>query len=221
MMVTDAKWLGSILPKFSNEELSPIINIGSSTRKFREHDQPHIHEYVFKPLQERGVKVIHTDLKDAEGVDISADIFDDEALEKLKACNAKAIICTHMFEHIEDKEGLVKRLMSILPEDGLFFITVPNSYHQHDDPIDTMYRPTPDELAELFCGQNVITKEILVDGTYWDKIRKRPITLFFRHFFRFFIPFVSFKKWKRSMRKLYWLFNHYKVSAIAGRKVTL
>lgn len=218
MMLTDALWLGEVLPNFSNDDISPILNIGSSTKKFREVDQPHIDKYVFKPLEERGVKVIHADLKDAEGVDISGNIFDDEALERLKACNAKAIICTHMFEHVEDRDELVRRLVSLVPADGIFFVTVPNSYHQHDDPIDTMYRPTPEQLAELFKGQQLVRKDILVDGTYWDKIRQRPLTLFFRHVSRFFIPFVSWKKWKRSMRKLYWLFHHYKVSAVIIKK---
>ncbi|PIR38543.1 MAG: hypothetical protein COV35_06375 [Alphaproteobacteria bacterium CG11_big_fil_rev_8_21_14_0_20_39_49] len=219
MMVSDAKWLGKVLPQFSDEELSPVLNIGSSTKKFREQDQPHIHKYVFAPLDERGIKVVHCDLKQAEGVDVSADIFDDEALKQLASYNAKAIICTHMFEHVVDKEDLAKRLLSLIPQNGLFFITVPSSYHQHDDPIDTMYRPTPEELAQLFEGQDIIRKDILVDGNYWDKIKQRPLTLFFRHFTRFFIPFISISKWKRSMRKLYWLFNNYKVSAIVGRKV--
>lgn len=219
MMVSDAKWLGKVLPQFSDEELSPVLNIGSSTKKFREEDQPHIHKYVFAPLEKRGIKVIHCDLKEAEGVDVSADIFNNEALEHLSSYNAKAIICTHMFEHVLNKEDLAKRLLSLIPENGLFFITVPNSYHQHDDPIDTMYRPSPEELAQLFNGQNILQKDILVDGNYWGKIKQRPVTLFFRHFTRFFIPFISISKWKRSMRKLYWLFNNYKVSAIVGCKV--
>lgn len=218
MMISDAKWLGEVLPQFSDEELSPILNIGSSTKKFREQDQPHIHKYVFSPLEKRNVQVIHCDLKKAEGVDVQADIFDDEAIGKLRDYNPKAIICTHMFEHVEDRDDLAKRLMSLLPDGGLFFITVPNSYHHHADPIDTMYRPSPEELAALFKGQTIVRKEILIDGTYWDKIRKRPVTLFFRHFTRFFLPFISLKKWKRSMTKLYWLFAHYKVAAIVGRK---
>ena len=47
------------------------------------------------------------------------------------------------------------------------------------------------------------------------------MTLFFRHFLRFWFPFLGWRQWKRSMRKLYWLFNNYKVAAIAGRKVTV
>jgi len=219
MMICDAKWLAGALGEFSNEEISPVLNIGSSTKKFREVDQPHIYKDVFKPLEERGVQVIHTDLKEAEGVDIAADIFDEEAFAKLLEYKPRSIICTHMFEHIEDRELLTKKLMSLLPDGGIFFITVPYSYHHHADPIDTMYRPSPDELSELFVGQKIIKKEVLIGGNYWEKIRQRPITLFCRHFFRFFAPFAGMKKWKRSMRKLYWLFNPYKVSAIMGKKV--
>lgn len=219
MMVSDAKWLGKVLSGFPVEEISPVLNIGSSTRHFRETEQPHIHSFVFAPLEARGVKVIHADLKKAEGVDIAGNIFDDDTVTRMQALAPKSIICTHMFEHVEDRDGLAQRLIRLLPKNGLFFVTVPHSYHQHDDPIDTMYRPTPEELAQLFTGQDVLQKDILVDGTYWDKIRQRPVTLFFRHFTRFFIPFVSWKKWQRSMRKLYWLFHHYEVSAIVGRKV--
>ena len=83
----------------------------------------------------------------------------------------------------------------------------------------TLFRPTPDELAALFPGQSILEKKDLVGDTYWMHVRKRPVTLFFRHFFRFFVPFFGWKKWKRSMGKLYWLFNNYRVAAIAGRKL--
>lgn len=218
MMRCDAEWLAQALARHTNEALSPIVNIGSSTRHFREVVQPFVHELVFAPLEARGVKVIHSDIKAGEGVDISCDIFDDAGLKQLQALKPKALICTHMFEHVADRESLARRLLSLLPEGGVFFVTVPMSYHYHADPIDTMYRPNPDELGSLFAGQDILEKQVLVGETYWSHIRKRPFTLFFRHFFRFFAPFLGIAKWKRSMRKLYWLLNHYKVAAIVGRK---
>lgn len=218
MMVCDSKWLAEAISKCKDDEISPILNIGSSTKNFREIEQPHIYANVFRPIEERGLQVIHTDLKSAPGVDVAADIFDDAALEKLKSYKPRSIICTHMFEHVTEREKLAERLMSILPEGGRFFITVPYSYHYHADPIDTMYRPSPDELSALFKGQTIIKKDVLIGGNYWDKIKQRPVTLFFRHFFRFFAPFLGLRKWKRSMRKLYWLFHPYKVSAIMGVK---
>lgn len=221
MKVCEALWFKNVLPGFSVEELSPLVNIGSSTNTFREMEQPHIYSHIFRLLEEMGVKVIHSDIKQAEGVDVVGNIFDDEALQELKDLNPKSLICANMFEHIEDRQLLADRLMEILPEGGLFFITVPNSYHHHADPIDTMYRPSPEELALLFPNQDILQTELLTAGTYWGKIKQRPFTLFFRHFFRFFIPFVSWEKWKRSMRKLYWLFHHYKVSALVGRKASM
>ena len=218
MMLCDAKWLGNILSGYSDQEISPLLNIGSSSEKFRKEEKPHIHKYVFAPLECRQVKVFHCDLKEADGVDITADIFDNNTIKRLAYVRPKSIICTHMFEHVVNREELARRLISLLPENGLLFITVPYSYHYHADPIDTMYRPSPEELALLFKEHEILGMEVLVGGTYWDLIRKRPFILFFRHFFRFFVPFISFPRWKRSMKKLYWLFHHYKVSAVIVRK---
>ena len=54
--------------------------------------------------------------------------------------------------------------LELLPQGGLFFVTVPYSYHYHADPIDTMYRPSPEELASLFAGQTILTKAELSGG---------------------------------------------------------
>jgi hypothetical protein len=81
-----------------------------------------------------------------------------------------------------------------------------------------MFRPTSDELAALFCGQQIIERAELIGANYWSHIRKRPVTLVTRHATRFFVPFLGWRKWKRSMRKLYWLFHPFKVTAVVGRK---
>jgi Methyltransferase domain len=218
MMKCDALWLSETLARFDLREVSPVLNLGSSTRRFREIEQPHIAHLLFQPLAARGVEVIHSDLKHADGVDIAGDIFDDQVFAAIRARNPKSVICSHMFEHVLDREALAARIMALLPNGGYFFVTVPSSYHQHNDPIDTMYRPSPAELATLFPGQKIIEQKELIGDTYWVHIRKRPVTLFFRHFLRFWIPFLGWRQWKRSMRKLYWLFNHYKVAAIVGMK---
>ena len=219
MMRCDADWLHSILKTYDAQALSPLLNLGSSTREFREIQQPFVEALVFKPLAERGVRVIHSDIKEGEGVDIACDIFDDAGMARIVASQPKAVLCTHMFEHVRNREALAKRILAMLPPGGLFIITVPYSYHYHADPIDTMFRPSPDALAALFPEQEILVREVLIGETYWSHVKKRPLTLFLRHFCRFFVPFLGMEKWKRSMRKLYWLTNPYKVSAIIGRKV--
>jgi hypothetical protein len=219
MMLCDAIWLRDTFTKYSVDEISPLLNLGSSTREFREIKQPFVYELVFAPLLARGVRIIHSDLKEGDGVDIATDIFDESGLEKIKAEKPRCVLCTHMFEHVENREKLAEIILKILPSKGLFFVTVPHSYHYHADPIDTMYRPTPNELANLFHEQLILEKAVLTGDNYWTHIKKRPFTLFLRHFARFFTPFLGIKKWKRSMRKLYWLVNNYKVSAIVGQKL--
>lgn len=218
MMLCDAEWLERVLNRYSNEELSPLVNLGASTHHFRTVEQPHIDRCVFAPLRARGVRVIHADVKAAVGVDVVGDIYDPATLHALKAHAPRAVLCTHMLEHMEDRAALVERILDLLSAGGLFFVTVPSSYHEHHDPIDTMYRPSPRELAALFDGHCILEESELIGHTYWTLIRKRPLTLIGRHLGRFFIPFLGWAKWRRSMAKLYWLFHPYKVAAIVGRK---
>jgi hypothetical protein len=218
MMECDARWLMATMALVPVERISPLVNIGSSDEYFRTVTQPHVGA-IFKMLEERGVRVIHTDLDAGKGIDVVGDLYDDAVITRLRAENPRALVCTHVFEHVEDREALRDGLMSILNSGDLFFITVPMSYHEHHAPIDTMYRPCPDELAWLFAEHRVLTKAEIPGGTYWSWIRKRPFTLITRHVVRFFIPFLGWRKWKRSMRKLYWLFHPYKVAAIAGEKI--
>jgi SAM-dependent methyltransferase len=218
MMKCDASWLAQTLRRYSDDELTPLVNLGASTEHFRTVEQPHIDRLVFAPLLARGLRIIHTDFKVGRGVDIAGDIFDDATFSALKATSPRAIICTHMLEHVTDRERLVARMLDLLPRGGLFFVTVPSSYHLHNDPIDTMFRPTPKELAALFVGHQILESVELTGDTYWSLIRKRPLTLIGRHLGRFFIPFFGWRQWKRSMAKLYWLFHHYKVAALVGRK---
>jgi hypothetical protein len=58
----------------------------------------------------------------------------------------------------------------------------------------------------------MIRGEIIdVGESYRGQVRRRPWILF-RHIFRFPFPFIGFEGWKRSMRKLYWLFNNYRIT---------
>jgi len=63
--------------------VSPLLNLGSSTRQFREVIKPHIEMELFAPLREAGVKVIHSDSKKDEGVDIAGDILAPELMRRL------------------------------------------------------------------------------------------------------------------------------------------
>jgi len=67
-------------------------------------------------------------------------------------------------------------------------------------------------LASLFWPAHMLRGEIIdVGESYRGQVRRRPWILF-RHIFRFPFPFIDFEGWKRSMRKLYWLFDNYRIT---------
>ena len=212
MFEAEATWLETLLRQWAPERLSPLLNVGSSTRSFREAAQPWTDRRLFRPLRERGVRLVHLDSKEGEGIDIRADILSDADLPKIMAFQPKAILCCNILEHVRAPEVLARRCIEIVGPGGLIFVTVPRSYPHHRDPIDTMYRPAPDELAALFKPARMLRGEIVdVGESYRGQVRLRP-WLLLRHAFRFPFPFIGFEGWKRSIGKLYWLRHNYSVT---------
>lgn len=217
MHESEALWLQQRFSEMPVEVLSPLLNIGSSTTFFRTQVQPHVDALVFRPLELRGVRPVHFDLKMGEGVDVSGDIFNDDDFHKLKSFAPRAILCSNVLEHVTEPGKLAQRCLELLPPGGLLFITVPYSYPYHADPIDTLYRPSPEEVGRLFAPHQVVSQEVVNAGSYRDVLKKQPLKIF-RHIFRFPFPFIAFKKWQRSMKKLYWLIHPYQVTCVVIRK---
>lgn len=212
MFETEAAWLENLLREQAAEDLSPLLNVGSSTSDFREAEQPWTERRLFAPLRARGVKIIHLDAREGNGIDIKADVLCDADLPRIRSHRPKSILCCNILEHVEDPKALARRCAEIVGPGGLIFVTVPFSYPHHRDPIDTMFRPSPETLAQLFLPAIMIRGEIIdVGESYRGQVKRRPWILL-RHISRFPFPFIGFKGWKRSMRKLYWLFNNYRIT---------
>ena len=111
---------------------------------------------------------------------------------------------------------LIIRCMQLIPIGGYIVFTVPYSYPFHRDPIDTMFRPTLDELISLIPNHRVISSEIIKTGSYRDHLAKSPWKIF-RHI-RIFFPFLGFEKWKRSLIKLKWLYFDFKHTCLIVQK---
>ena len=212
MFRAEAAWLAHLLSQHDAAELSPLLNIGSSTRQFREIEQPWTERELFAPLRARGVRVVHLDSRTGDGIDVQADILSDADLPRIRAVGARSILCCNILEHVTDPRRLAQRCMEIVGTGGLVFVTVPYSYPFHRDPIDTMYRPRPEDLTGLFTGARLVHGEIIDSGeSFRDQVKRRPWILS-RQILRFPLPFLSLTKWKRSMAKLYWLFHNYRVT---------
>ncbi len=212
MFEAEARWLCRALDGFAADRLSPLLNLGSSTAAFRERTQPWTEQLLFRPLRARGIEISHVDMRDGAGVDVRADLADAADLPRLRARRPQALLCCNILEHVADPYLLARHCLDLLESGGLVFVTVPFSYPHHRDPIDTMYRPSPSELATLFAGARLLEAAIIGAGaSYRDDVRRRPWILL-RHVARFPAPFISLEKWKRSMAKLYWLGAEYRIT---------
>lgn len=153
--------------------VSPLLNLGSSTRAFRETVKPHIQAELFGPLEAAGIEVVHCDLKQADGVDVAGDILDPGVRADLGARGFKSLLCSNLLEHVRDRAAVAAACEEIVGPGGLILATVPSSYPYHADPIDTGYRPSPEALAGLFGGSRLLLAEELAGRTYAEDMEAR------------------------------------------------
>lgn len=214
MLVSEAQWLSAYFAERDNETLGTILNIGSSTADVRTRIQSFIEEQIFRPLAQRGVPVVHTDIKAANGVDIVADIMNDEDLERLRSLKAKTILCSNMLEHVPSPEKMAERIAALVPPGGVLLVTVPNSYPYHPDPIDTMLRPNIEQLSALFRQLQLLDGRIVEGPTVAEELVKDPVQLP-RRVARSILPFPKFGSWLSALDRWRWLFSHYRATCIA------
>jgi SAM-dependent methyltransferase len=158
VFVDEAQWLERALARLNLPVGSRLLDIGSSTLEFRTVVQPHIERHVFAPLRAQGVAVSHLDARNGVGVDIVTDI---TTLDGVRAEGFDAAICTSLLEHVENREHTVHNICRVLAPGGVLLLTVPLRYPLHFDPIDTGFRPTPEELSELVPWPEVIDRSVL------------------------------------------------------------
>jgi 2-polyprenyl-3-methyl-5-hydroxy-6-metoxy-1,4-benzoquinol methylase len=198
-------------------DLSPLINLGSSTDVFRKVESPWVDRLLFQPLHDRGVDVVHVDLAAAPGVDLVADIMTEDGLAKLRAIGPKTVMLCNVLEHVLNPQLFAQRAFDILQPGGRLIISVPRSYPHHRAPIDTMFRPDPEEVADLLPDAALAYGTILKTSSYWEDVKKRPWILL-RQILRAPFPYLGWARYKRTMKKLYWLVHPYKVTIVILEK---
>jgi hypothetical protein len=219
MFREEAKWLANIIYSLNPNSVFPMLNIGSSNKKFREQEQPWIDELLFKPARTKGYSVIHTDIKNDIGVDIVGDLCSLDFLKKLSEMNIQSVICSNLLEHINNREEISKIISSIVPKNGYLFVTVPYKYPYHCDPIDTMFRPNIQELSSLFPDFKIVNGEILPGGYLVKSTTTTPILYTLAMLIRLILPIYQPLRWLDSLKYALWLFKDISVSCVVLEKV--
>jgi len=217
MHIEEARWIAQKLCNLRKEEISPILNIGSSTGKYRVKLRPFIDSVIFSPLRERGIKIVHQDIKSAEGINLVGDLTDQSFLNHLEKMHFKTILCSNLLEHIENRNKVADVLLKILSNEGYLIVTVPSKYPKHMDPIDTMFRPTINELSNMFYGTKVLDATLIDVGTIWSSLSKNWIGLI-KLIVRITMPYYNYKGWSYAYNKMLWMFRQRTISCVFLRK---
>jgi hypothetical protein len=208
MNILESQWLGQRMTALPPDELFPLLNVGSSTGEFRTRTQPWIDENIFAPIRNHGGKVYHLDIKEAEGVDIVGDLFDPAFLERIARMKVKSILVSNLFEHVTNRQDIADVLLKIVPPGGYIIVSGPQRYPYHADPIDTMFRPTLEEMHAHFPGTEIVESAEIDSGNWrqWH-VGERGRSLS-RTLARLLVPFYRPKKWWELARQSPYLVKH-------------
>ena len=216
MRVCEAIWLQKRMLALGAAEGSPLAHIGSSTAEFREKRKPHIEQLLFTPLKAAGFEIVHIDIKDEPGVDMIGDLTDPLFQAELRQRGFKSAICANLLEHLENPSAIAAACEEIVGVGGHVLATAPYSYPYHPDPIDTLYRPSPTELATIFSRSAFIEGEVLVDGGLvgeearkgWRHLALYPLAATKRLISVAWAPRTAYAQ----AHRLLWLVRNFKVS---------
>ncbi|MBD2138417.1 methyltransferase type 11 [Anabaena sp. FACHB-1237] len=218
MLKQEAQWLGKMIYSLDKDTVFPLLNLGSSSKKFREKQQPWIYQFLFKPAQEKGNLVIHADLKQDVGVDLIGNLNDTKFLKTISELNIQSVICSNLLEHIVNKEEICQNISSIIPVNGYLFVTVPYQFPLHLDPIDTLFRPNINQLCELFPELEMIEGEIISGGKLYQCTSIPGFLYVIIMIMRLLLPFYQPLRWLNSFRYSLWLFRDISVTCIVFKK---
>jgi len=211
-----ADWVKSL----NLAEGAVCLNIGSSTHDFRTRSQPHIDQYLIAPLVQAGIRVVHCDMKEAEGVDEVGDVLDPQFRDSLKRYEADLLICSNLLEHLTDPKAFAEACGELVRAGGYGLFTVPLSYPYHPDPIDTLLRLRPSELAALMPDWNVVKAEQIKSGSWIGDLRKsgNGVKNFAKHVGRVMMPFYRPSHWKPMAHRMLWLFRPFRQTLVLLQK---
>lgn len=222
MFYDEAKWWGEKLGEL-DQQYFPALNVNSTSEEYRSKIKPFINQFIFTPLKNSNKPIFLTAESNNTGADWVGNILDEAFRAHLKQQNIQTIICTHVLEHVENREAFCTALLDIIPSGGCLLVSCPSRYPYHansaDTPIDTMYRPSKEALAALFPGTTLIESAVFNDSIFSQMNiapLKTPGYLLY-YVLRLFTPFYNFKAWRYLLkRKLpyYFLFGCQSVAII-------
>lgn len=215
MLREEADWIVKHLEDLSEKEaLYPLANVGSSDAK-QDDFQPWVHELI--QTMKSGGQLMSIDIKDSPNVDLVGDLLDPKFIDQLIGFQFKCFLCANILTNIEDRDKFIQHISRLVPIDGHLILTVSNRYPYVADPVDTLFRPTPEELAKQFPDYEVVDSAIISSDTYFKLLWKKK-KIFFITLARMFVPFYKPKTWWNLVKYLPNTFKPVRATALFLRR---
>jgi SAM-dependent methyltransferase len=218
MRIEEAEWVGE---RLANLDVRTVLELGSSTQSFRTQTHPHHDRLIHAPLRAKGIRIVLSDLQPDVDIEIVGDIYDESVQAKLRQAKADALVCCNMFEHVVDRGKLASICHDVLRPGGYLVVSVPFSYPYHTDPIDTYFRPTPEEIAAMFPGYTLIDSTIVRSSTYAHELAVTSDFLpkeLARRAYCLCKVWLPRSEYADLNHRVLWLFRPYRVSCVVLRK---
>ena len=127
MFVEESIWIRGGLEKADLREGMTLLDVGSSTERFRRLHQPFIDYEIFRPLRRRGVRIVHVDARRDEGVDVVCNLADPATEPEAAGLEpAHAVLASNLLEHVLDRDLVLTRIKRLTRPGGIIVVTVPN-----------------------------------------------------------------------------------------------
>jgi len=194
--IAEAKWIGDQIKLIDlpNNEIE-CLNIGSSTRTYRESLKPYIQELIIKPISKRG-KITHLDSKCDVGVDICGDISDAHFREFLEAKKYNLILCNNVLTHVREPCDIFEIIDKCLMKNGFVIISAPQQYPYCADPYDSKYRPSIWDIQKMLPNFETINYTKFESNETLKQRLSGDLNLFLGFVLNVLIPRHGFLVWK-------------------------
>jgi hypothetical protein len=213
MRKEEAETIGQLLEPY---QFKTVINIGAGDVIKQKKNKPWIQQCIFNSLQDKGAEIVHTDIFSFDGIDVLADFTSAQVDQKFSTFDGpRLFLFNNVLEHIPSE--LVPKICSninkCLSQGDALVVSVPFQYPFHADPIDTMFRPSPQDLAVLFSHKWCFT-DVIEAGSYLEEIQKMHWSKAIRKLLKPFWFLQSPTRYRENMSRLKFLFQPYKITIV-------
>ena len=128
MRKEEAKVIGEIIRDIN---LATLVNLGSGDVSLLSKKKPWVDEYIFIPVRNRGVAIVHSDFKLFEGVDLVVDLTISEQLKIFEEIPGKRVfLLANVLEHVPNslRSCFVENIEKLLQPNDELIVSVPFKY---------------------------------------------------------------------------------------------